>query len=133
MTTRHHETGMQGVFLVAAELSKRGLIVSSTSRSSIGADILVTDRNCNNAYSVQVKTNKKTFNFWLLNKHSKTIKSESHIYVLVNLRHNFTEYFIVPSKIVSKKMCVETQKGNAWCSFSYKNALPYKEKWEIFK
>jgi hypothetical protein len=35
-----------GVYLVAAELSYRGFIVSPTSRSAIGADLLVTDQEC---------------------------------------------------------------------------------------
>ena len=36
-------TGMRGVYLVAAELSKRGFIASPTSRGAQGADLLVTD------------------------------------------------------------------------------------------
>ena len=35
-------TGMTGVYLTAAELSKRGFIVSPTSRGAEGADLLVT-------------------------------------------------------------------------------------------
>ena len=37
-------SGMTGVYLVAAELSKRGFIVSPTSRGAEGADLLVTDQ-----------------------------------------------------------------------------------------
>jgi hypothetical protein len=133
VATKNQQTGMQGVFLVAAELAKRGYIASPTSRSSIGADILVTDQDCQNAYSVQVKTNKRTFSFWLLNKHSKTIKAKSHVYVLVNLKRDIIEYFVVPSKIVSDKMSIEKHKDNTWYSFSYKDAVPYRDKWEVFK
>jgi hypothetical protein len=61
-------TGMRGVYLVAAELSRLGFIASPTSRSPIGADILVTDQACKNTFSVQVKTNARIFNFWLLTK-----------------------------------------------------------------
>jgi glycine cleavage system pyridoxal-binding protein P len=39
-------TGMRGVYLVAAELSKHGLIASPTSQSAMEADILVTDQKC---------------------------------------------------------------------------------------
>ena len=39
-------TGMIGVYLTAAELSKRGFIVSPTSRGAEGADLLVTDQEC---------------------------------------------------------------------------------------
>jgi hypothetical protein len=35
-------TGMTGVYLAAAELSRLGFVVSPTSRSARGADLLVT-------------------------------------------------------------------------------------------
>ena len=66
MASTGQQTGMRGVYLVAAELSRLGLIASPTSRSAIGADILVTDQLCSRSFSVQVKTNAKTFNFWLV-------------------------------------------------------------------
>jgi len=72
-------TGMQGVYLVAAELTKRGLVVSPTSRSAFGADLLVTDQECKKAWSVQVKTNVGRPRFWLLNKRSRETKSDTHI------------------------------------------------------
>jgi hypothetical protein len=40
------QTGMQGVYHVAAELTHLGFIVSVTSRSAFGADLLVTDQRC---------------------------------------------------------------------------------------
>jgi hypothetical protein len=58
MATKGQMTGMLGVYLVAAELSRLGFIVSPTSRSAAGADLLVTDQECQKAWSVQVKTNK---------------------------------------------------------------------------
>jgi hypothetical protein len=45
-------TGMTGVYLAAAELSHLGFIVSPTSRSARGADLLVTDQGCRKAWSV---------------------------------------------------------------------------------
>ena len=77
---------MRGVYLVAAELSRLGFIASPTSRSATGADILVTGQACERTYAVQVKTNTKTFSFWLVGAKSKTYFSENRIYVLVNLR-----------------------------------------------
>jgi hypothetical protein len=126
---------MRGVYLVAAELLRLGLIVSPTSRSAHGADLLVTDRSCNKAFSVQVKTNAKTFGFWLLNKNAKELNSRSHIYVFVNIRGdgNNPEYYIVPSKTVSKKMYSETGAKSNWYSFSLKDATPYLNKWKIFQ
>ncbi len=135
MVSKGQLTGMRGVYLVAAELSRLGFIASPTSRSTIGADILATDQECKRAYSVQVKTNATTFNFWLLNKKSKGLTSPTHIYVLVNLRDKkgLIEYFIVPSHVVSEKMIIEKQKGKTWYSFSYKDAKEYENKWSIFR
>jgi len=41
--SKHQLTGMRGVYLAAAEIAARGMIVSPTSRSAAGADLLVTD------------------------------------------------------------------------------------------
>ena len=79
---------MRGVYLVAAELTRLGFIVSPTSRSALGADLLVTDQRCKRAYSVQVKTNATSFGFWLIGKHARETVSDTHIYVLVNIRSN---------------------------------------------
>jgi hypothetical protein len=104
-------TGMQGVYLVAAELTRRGLVVSPTSRSAFGADLLVTDQKCKQAWSVQVKTNFGRPGFWLLNKHSHKTKSDSHVYVLVNLglknppqKRLPPDFYVVPSRILARRM-----------------------------
>lgn len=126
-------TGMRGVYLVAAELSRIGFIVSPTSRSAVGADLLVTDQKCQQAYSVQVKTNAKTFNFWLIGKKARETVSDTHIYVLVNIRASARngeriEYFVVPSRQLSKGGCHE---GN-WPNIQRNKILEYQNAWEIF-
>ena len=132
--SKNHQTGMRGVYLVAAELAKLGFIASPTSRSSFGADILVTDSKCKNAYSVQVKTNATSFYYWLLNKDSKDLKSKTHIYVFVNLKdkQDLVDYFIVPSKVVANKMAIDKRKGSTWYSFACKDAKKYQNKWSVF-
>lgn len=133
MATKGFFTGMRGLFLVAAELSQQHFIVSPTSRGAAGADLLVTDKLCKRAFSVQLKTNAAVFGFWLLNKHAIEIVSPTHIYVLVNLRKNgINEFFIVPSKVIAKKTLKEERKGGIFYSFSYSDAEPYKEKWRLF-
>jgi hypothetical protein len=116
MASKGQLTGMRGVYLVASELSRLGFIASPTSRSASGADILVTDQICKSAYSVQVKTNARTFNFWLLSQKSKEQVSDTHIYALVNIRKNkekeTIEYYIVPSKVVSKKTIYSKSKNS---------------------
>ena len=132
MASLGQQTGMRGVYLVAAELSRLGLIASPTSRGAAGADILATDPKCQEAWSVQVKTNAKTFGFWLIGKKAKEIYSPTHIYVFVNIRNTKKdgeriEYFVVPSKVVSKKMHELT----SWSNFKLADAEPYRNKWSV--
>jgi hypothetical protein len=131
-------TGMRGLYLVAAELSHLGLIASPTSRSAIGADVLVTDHLCAHSFSVQVKTNARTFNFWLVGSKAQEMVSPSHIYVFVNLRAKkdgeVIEFYVVPSAVVAKKTRYGKAKttGSEWYSFYLEDALPFKDKWEVF-
>jgi len=124
---------MRGVYLVAAELSRHGFVASPTSRSARGADILATDLKCRRAFSVQVKTNASTFSFWLVGKHFKDAVSDTHIYVLVNLRDTATEFFVVPSRVVARKVFIEKTRRGVWYSFTREDALPYKDKWSLLK
>ena len=96
MASKGQFTGMTGVYLVAAELSRRQFVVSPTSRSAQGADLLVTDAECGKTYAVQVKTNAKAFNFWLVNAMTRRIVSDNLVYAFVNLRKTGTdEFFLV--------------------------------------
>ena len=133
MASKAQMTGMRGVYLVSAELCRLGFIASSTSRSAAGADILVTDQKCQRAYSVQVKTNATTFSFWLIGKKAKETVSESHIYVLVNIKNTkkngeIIEYFIVPSKQISKGGYHE---GN-WPNIRRSKILDLQDNWSAF-
>lgn len=132
MGAKNQLTGMQGVYLVAAELSGHGFIAAPTSRSARGADILVTDPDCKSSFSVQVKTNAASTPWWLLNQHAKDMVSDSHVYVLVILKKQGTEFFVVPSRVVSEKMCTEKHGSATWFSIEYKDVLPFKDHWEIF-
>lgn len=125
-------TGMTGVYLVAAELSKRGYIASTTSRNTFGADILVTNQNCKNSFSVQVKTNARTFNFWIIGKKGKEVFSKSHIYVLVNIKKDVIEFYVVPSKIISNKIRYTKNKKSEWYTVYLDDLKKYKDKWDIF-
>lgn len=134
-------TGMRGVYQVAAELSRLGFIVSPTSRSAIGADLLVTDQKCKKAFSVQVKTNSKGSTFWLVGEKAKDMVSPSHIYVLVNFCKDRVSggdkpfYWIVPSKIVSSKIISQTSatgKRSTFHSISAFDIGGYADKWSLF-
>jgi hypothetical protein len=121
MASAGQMTGVRGVFLVAAELTRQGFIVSTTSRSAFGADLLITDQQCRKAWSVQVKTNGNPAKFWLLSAKAETIQSNSHAYVFVNLRgERPAQYVAVLSKQVAREMkTVERSTGSVWHSFSY--------------
>lgn len=131
--SKHQQTGMRGVYLVAAELAARGLIVSPTSRSALGADLLVTDEQCRNAYSVQVKTNSKPASFWLVGKKALTLSSKSHVYVLVNIQPKTEkhEFYVVPSMTLAKKVKVHERPNSSWYSFVRKDAMSFRDKWSL--
>lgn len=134
------KTGMQGVYLVAAELTKRGLTVAPTSRSSFGADLLVTDEGCKKAWSVQVKTNFGRPHFWLVNKHSNQVASLSHVFVLVNLhqanprqRLRGPEFYVVPSRVIAQRMRTTPRKtGAIFFSVRASDIDRYRERWGVF-
>jgi len=137
-------TGMLGVYLTAAELTNKGFIVSPTSRSAAGADLLVTDQKCQRAFSVQVKTQRRAANFWLVTRQAREINSPTHIYVFINLRgDNRPEYLVVPSEVVAKKMYEDKSKtGSTFYCFDRSAGKEFvvaqgwtgqrQEGWEIF-
>ena len=125
---------MTGVYLTAAELSKRGFIVSPTSRGAEGADLLVTDAECQNVYTVQVKTGRSS-TFWLLGKKGVKI-SKTHIYVFVRYaqlkKGEVVKYYVVPSKKVSEFEYSDDNFPSS--SISRKNIEKYEDAWEkIFR
>ena len=137
MQAGKHMTGMLGVYLTAAELTKRGFIVSPTSRSAFGADLLVTDQRCRKAWSVQVKANRKLALGWILNPHVADSHSESHIYVFVNLEEEeHPKYWIVPSAVVAHiHKHHESKTGRSdWYWIGQKEMSGYDGKWsEVFE
>lgn len=142
MPAKSQMTGMQGVYLVAAELTKRGLVVSPTSRSAFGADLLVADQKCRRAWSVQVKTNAGRPTFWLLNKHSLETKSDTHIYVLVNLgqknphqERGGPDFYVVPSRVLARRMHATPPRrptGSIFYAVNRDKVESYKNKWKFF-
>jgi len=136
MASKGQLTGMTGVYLVAAELSRRGLVVSPTSRSAHGADLLTTDQRACRTFAIEVKTNARTFGFWLLGANAKNMKSDNLIYALVNLKRDQVEYFIVPSRVVARHIRVslptKTRK-TTWYSVHMQSVEKYRDNWDIFE
>jgi hypothetical protein len=133
MAYKTQMTGMRGVYLVASELSRLGFIVSPTSRSAAGADLLITDQKCKKTFSVQVKTNAKISNFWLIGNKAKDTVSDTHIYVLVNIRQykksgEKIEYFVVPSRQLASRGYHEGD----WPNIGRDKILDCENNWKIF-
>ena len=126
---------MQGVYLVAAQLSGKGFIVSPTSRSAKGADLLVTDMNCLHAFSVQVKSNAANTSYWLVGEHARALTSPSHVYVLVNLLKDRTvnEYFVVPSEELVRRVKESRHEKSTWWYVDRKDVADWQNKWEVFQ
>jgi hypothetical protein len=136
MANKGQFTGMTGAFLVAAQLSSKSLVASTTSRSAAGADILVTNAECDVAFSVQVKTNSKSAGFWILGRNEPSHGSKSHIYAFVNLGKDQSgditgDYYLVPSAVVRK---IARFGGEKWPNYSVYKAdiTKYQNDWSVF-
>jgi hypothetical protein len=133
MVQKSQITGMRGVFLAAAYLSKLGFVVSPTSRNTAGADLLVTDQDCTRAMTVQVKANAKSSSFWLVGKEAVNLVSSTHFYVLVNgCDGDEAEYFVVPSRVVAKRTRKIQRPNSVWYSIRLKDINAYRSKWKAF-
>ena len=139
MATKGQMSGMRGVFLAAAELAKQNYIVSPTSRSAAGADLLVTNHSCSAAFSVQVKTSSRKASFWLVGKSCQDIAAKSHVYVFVmiseikkdgNMEEIF-DYYVVPSRIVAQHTQKYERPNGARYSIQKKLIEKYKDKWSL--
>lgn len=131
MSSKGQLTGMAGVYLVAAKLCRKGFVVSPTSRSAHGVDLLASAPNGTRTLAFEVKTNARSFSFWLLGKKANQITARSQYYVLVNLRKGVEEYFVVPSRIVAKRMVVKTRASgrSKWRFIYLKDIERYRDKW----
>lgn len=135
-TLSRQHSGMRGVYLVAAELSRLGFSVSPTSRNAAHADLLVFDPDTARATSIDVKTNSRRANFWLMGKNSMSCWSPTHFYVFLNIvparkEHAETyEYYLVPSRVAARKTTVQRSKtGSVWYSVSVESAARFRDAW----
>lgn len=136
MASKAQLTGMRGVYLVAAELSRLEFIVSPTSRGAAGADLLVTDGECRKTFSVQVKMNARNGSFWLVSEKNLKAHSKTHIYVFVNVRRengqDAYDYFVAPSAVVCKLAASHVRQNSTFCSVQRADLLKYKAGWKLF-
>jgi hypothetical protein len=97
-------TGAAGVHFVVGELSRLGYVSLSTVRNTQGVDVVVSSSDFLRTVYVQVKTNSKKYDFWIVGKPEL---HENLFYVFVNLlshqQNQRPEYYVVPSKEVYAK------------------------------
>jgi hypothetical protein len=133
--TNRQASGMRGVYLVAAELSRLGYTVAVTARNAAGADVMVFSARTAEARSIDVKTNAKYANFWLVGKRAKEISSRSHFYVFVNISTRegteVFDYFVVPSKVVREKTELGKSKIGMMYFFRLRDAEAFHSKWNL--
>jgi hypothetical protein len=127
-------SGMYGVYLVAAELARRGFTVCTTSRNAQGADLLVTDPECRRAFSVQVKANSKSRKnpYFIMGEKAKDMVSESHVYVLVDMPTGEPQYYVARSRNVAARIQCLKWRNSEWWVVWIRDLLPYKDRWDIF-
>ena len=93
---------MTGTYYAAAELSRRGFIVSMTSRNAKGIDLFASAHDAKKPFAVQVKTTTYKQNWWLVDK--KPFSSTNLIYIFVRLSNEKPDFYIVASKRISKEV-----------------------------
>ena len=120
-------SGARAVYAVAAELSRLGLIASVTARNAKGADILVTDEDCRQAFSVQVKSSRTRQNWhWVIGKDLPV--SDSHIFVFVYFpEKGEPDFYVVPSRETKR---VRKDKDRKMPYVQKTDIAEYKDKWK---
>jgi len=99
--------GVAGEYLVAGELSKRGVIASITLRNTKGMDVLASNSDASKSVGIQVKTTvypRKEYPSWMLGEKAENYFSDSLFYIFVLLKEGDErpDFYIVPSKIVAE-------------------------------
>jgi len=123
--------GMAAVYLVAAELSKKGCIVTTTARNAPSVDIIVASGNMKKAYNIQVKAS--TQSYFLLRKEAKKMKSPFYLYVFVKSDDDFKNpiFYVVKSSKVAEKTKLYRSKGANW--YYYEPTINDQNNWDIIK
>lgn len=99
--------GVAGEYLVAGELSKRGIIASITLRNTKGMDVLASNSDASKSVGIQVKTTiypRTEYPSWMLTKKAEDYYSDTLFYVFVLLKqgNERPDFYIVPSKEVAE-------------------------------
>jgi hypothetical protein len=118
-------SGITGVYLVAAELSRRGFIASVALGNSPVIDILASDPKVSRPVALQVKTNQQGDGIWLLDKEAENQQADNLFYVFVDLRTDgHHEFYVVPSKEVAR---ITAENHRTWMRTPGRRGQPHKD------
>lgn len=115
--------GVAGEYYVAAELSRRGYIVTLTQRNSKAVDILVANADESRFAKIQVKTTLSKQNKWMLNEKAETLSDKTLFYVFVGLDADVPpRFYVVPSPVVARTVKKDYQE---WMGTPGRNGKPH--------
>lgn len=99
-------TGVAGEYFVAAELSRRGWIVTITLKNTPNIDIIATTRDGLRTLNIQVKTRSiRNRQGWILTKGIETLVSNNNFYIaFVDLTgiNEKPDYYLIPKNLFAK-------------------------------
>lgn len=126
MASKGQISGMRGVFLAAAELARLGFVVSPTSRSARGVDLLATNMHGTRTFAIEVKSVTKT-TFWLLGDKDREWVATNNVFVFVKLgkEKQPSRFFVLPSKTVRRLMV----RGTRFTFISRRRIEHFEDKW----
>jgi hypothetical protein len=129
MASKGQISGMRGVYLVAAELARLGFVVSPTSRSAKGVDLLVTNSNGTKTFAVEVKSDKRA-TFWLVGKTigERSSRNNAHVFVKLSPNQDRSRFFVVPSAVISKLIV----RGKTFTFIKRASIEKYEDRWQFF-
>ncbi len=105
--------GMSGEHFAAAELARRGYLVTLTRGNAPGIDILAYFPETRRTAALQIKTadgSKKRRGEWIMNQKDEdeaAVRSDAFIFVFLPRDYGAPEYSIVPSIIVARTICAD--------------------------
>jgi len=130
---KKYQTQWAAQFYAAAELTRRGYLVSLTFGNAPAVDLFVESPN-GQIFTVDVK-GQSTRNFWLIQRRGH---SPNHFFILVFLPKNLeqAEYFILSSVELMKRRAeyeVQSKKRGKYRDdmggINFKTAYDYKDEW----
>jgi hypothetical protein len=138
---RKHNSGMRGVYLAAAELSRNSnLVVTVTARNGQGADILAYHTRNRRSFAIQVKTNTQGSrsvlrSFWLTgSKVLDLAPRKDFVWILVadhTVEHNEPpEFWVVPDSLMLP--AVRRPEAKGWPAVYRTDIEQMADAWSIF-